>query len=85
MKYVAVIDTDDFEDFGFFEDGNGKYLHAIDEGSVDGEWICLYFKEAPKPMEISLHGEHGYRDTTTTKYIKEGYNQALRDCEVLEE
>ena len=42
-------------------------------------------KKAPKPMEISLHGEFGYRDTTTTKHIKEGYNQALRDCGVLEE
>lgn len=40
---------------------------------------------APEPMEISLHGEYGYKDTTTTKYIKEGYNQALRDCGVSKE
>ena len=46
MKYIAVIDTDDFEDFEFFEDGNGVYLHAIDAGSVNGEWIALYFTEA---------------------------------------
>ena len=45
MKYKAIIETDEFEDFGFFEDGNGKYLHAIDTGSVNGEWIALYFTE----------------------------------------
>lgn len=42
-------------------------------------------KKAPEPMEISLHGEYGYKDTTTIKYIKEGYNQALRDCGISEE
>jgi len=41
-------------------------------------------KKAPEPMRISLHGEHGYRDTNTTKHIKEGYNQALKDCKILE-
>lgn len=40
---------------------------------------------APEPMKISICGELGYKDTTTTKHIKEGYNQALRDCGVLED
>lgn len=44
MKYTAVLDTDDFKDFEFFEDGNGKYLHAIDAGAINGEWIYLPFK-----------------------------------------
>lgn len=45
MKYKTIIETDDFEDFEFFEDGNGKYIHGIDAGSVNGEWIALYFIE----------------------------------------
>lgn len=44
MKYVAVLDTDDYEDFDFFEDGNGEYLRVIDAGAVNGEWIYLPFK-----------------------------------------
>lgn len=42
MKYIAIIETDDFEDFEFFEDGNGKYIHGIDAGAIDNEWIPLY-------------------------------------------
>ena len=45
MKYEVVIETDDYEDFEFFEDGNGKYIHGIDAGAVNNEWIALYFKE----------------------------------------
>ena len=45
MKYEAVIETDDYEDFEFFEDGNGKYIHGIDAGAVNNEWIALYFTE----------------------------------------
>ena len=48
MKYIAVLDTDEFEDFNFFEDGKEKYLHAIDANSVNGEWIYLPFK----PLEL---------------------------------
>ena len=44
MKYIAVLDTDDFEDFDFFEDGKEKYLHAIDATSENGEWIYLPFR-----------------------------------------
>jgi len=40
---------------------------------------------APEPMEIILDERHGYRDTPTIKHIKQGYNQALRDCGVLED
>ena len=45
MKYRAVIETDGYEDFEFFEDGNGKYIHGIDAGSQNNEWIALYFTE----------------------------------------
>lgn len=44
MKYKAIIETDDFEDFEFFEDKNGKYLHAVDANATNGEWIYLPFK-----------------------------------------
>lgn len=45
MRYKAIIETDDFDDFEFFEDGNGKYIHGIDAGAVNNEWIALYFTE----------------------------------------
>ena len=45
MKYKAIIDADDFEDFEFFEDGNGKYICGIDAGAVNNEWIAVYFTE----------------------------------------
>lgn len=45
MKYKAVIETDEYEDFEFFEDGNGKYIRGIDAGSQNNEWIALYFTE----------------------------------------
>lgn len=45
MKYNAIIETDDFKDFKFFEDGYGKYIHGIDAGAVNNEWIALYFTE----------------------------------------
>jgi hypothetical protein len=47
MKYTAVIDTDDFKDFKFFEDGIGKYLICKDAGIIaNNGWIPLYFAEA---------------------------------------
>ena len=45
MKYIAIIDTDDYKDFEFFEDGNGKYLVTKDASAKNDEWIPLYFKE----------------------------------------
>ena len=45
MKYKAIIETDDFEDFQFFEDSCGKYIRGIDGGAVSNEWIPLYFTE----------------------------------------
>ena len=45
MKYKAIIETDEFEDFEFYEDGNGKYIQGIDAGAVNSEWIALYFTE----------------------------------------
>lgn len=46
MKYIATIDTDEFKDFEFFEDADGKYLVARDAGAESDEWIALHFKEA---------------------------------------
>jgi len=54
MKYEAVIETDDFRDFEFFEDGYGKYLHGIDAGSVNGEWIALYFTEYKQELSRDM-------------------------------
>ena len=45
MKYKTIIETDDYKNFEFFEDGNGKYIHGIDAGAVNNEWIALYFTE----------------------------------------
>lgn len=44
MKYIAILDTDEYEDFDFFKDENGEYLRALDAGAVNGEWIYLPFK-----------------------------------------
>lgn len=80
MKYVAIIDSDDelledaiksLKDTLFLGDEHAMYCFEITS-----------IKKSPKPMEIILHPIDGYKDTTTTKYIKEGYNQALRDCGV---
>ena len=55
MKYIAVLDTDEIEDFAFFEDGKEKYLHGIDANSVNGEWIYLPFKPLEQePRWISV-------------------------------
>jgi hypothetical protein len=35
MKYKAIIETDEIDDFEFFEDGNGKYIHGIDAGAIN--------------------------------------------------
>lgn len=73
MKYIAIIETDDFEDFEFFEDGNGKYLHAIDAGSVNGEWIPLYFIECEQdPILDKPHIKGDYYD---------GFRNRLRTAE----
>ena len=52
MKYKAIIDTNKIKNFKFFEDGNGKYLVAMDDGATAGEWIPLYFKEVEKESAI---------------------------------
>ena len=43
MKYIAIIDTDEFKDFKFFEDADGKYLVAKDANAKSEEWIPLHF------------------------------------------
>ncbi len=75
MKYIAVIDTDDYENFKFFEDASGKYLAVKDANAKDGEWMVLPFKEAPKHRVIEKYSTP----------IELGYNLALTDCGVLEE
>ena len=51
MKYVAVINTDDYKNFKFFEDADGKYLVARDAGAESDEWIVLHFTEAEAESE----------------------------------
>ena len=82
MKYVAIFNSEKglseeaveaLKDTMFLGDENTPYCMEL-----------VSIVEAPTPMEISLCGEYGYKDTQTTKHIKEGYNQALRDCGVSE-
>jgi hypothetical protein len=50
MKYKAIIETDDIENFEFFEDGIGKYMVAKDANACadNSGWMPLYFKEVEK-------------------------------------
>lgn len=57
MKYKAIIETDDYKDFKFFEDGNGKYIHGIDAGAENNEWIVLYFKECKQDTLDKIRAE----------------------------
>jgi hypothetical protein len=83
MKYIAILDSD----YELSEESIKELKNTVFVGNEQTPYCfdITSIKEATKPMEISLHGEYGYKDTTTTKYIKEGYNQALRDCGVVEE
>ena len=45
MKYIAIIDTDDYKDFKFFEDAEGKYLIVKDANAKCEEWINLHFTQ----------------------------------------
>ena len=51
MKYKAIIDTDEFKDFEFFEDGIGKYVVGKDAGATQDGWIPLYFTEVKEESE----------------------------------
>ena len=62
MKYKTIIETDDFKNFEFFEDGNGKYIHGIDAGAVNNEWIALYFTECEQEPKTVLYSGDGYAD-----------------------
>lgn len=44
MKYIAILDTDEFKDFKFFEDADGKYLAVKDAGAKSDEWLPLHFE-----------------------------------------
>jgi hypothetical protein len=68
MKYKTIIETDDYKNFEFFEDGNGKYIHGIDAGAVNNEWIALYFTECEQEIKTGhwilqpSNKEQGERD-----------------------
>ena len=71
MKYNAIIETDDFEDFEFFEDGCGKYIRGIDAGSVNGEWIALYFTECKQESVLDkIRAEIQHLSRADSKYDK---------------
>ena len=77
-KLIIVAET--LED----ENNGTVYVKLTSDSQSHMTMLIENCKKAPKPMEIILHPIDGYKDTTTTKYIKEGYNQALRDCGVIE-
>ncbi len=52
MKYVAIIDTDEYKNFKFFEDGCGEYLVARDENAQFNEWVRLPFVKAETVLNI---------------------------------
>lgn len=53
MRIKAIIETDDFEDFKLFEDGNGKYMVGKDAGATaSDEWIPLYFTECEQESTL---------------------------------
>ena len=79
MKYKAIIETDDFEDFEFFEDGNGKYIRGIDAGAVNNEWIVVYFTEC-KQESILDKVRAEIADLDDTEYDYEGYYKAVTDA-----
>lgn len=55
MKYKAVIETDNYKDFKFFEDGIGKYMICKDAGvTASNGWIPLYFTEAESEENIEI-------------------------------
>lgn len=51
-KYVAIIDTDEYKNFKFFEDGCGEYLVARDENAQSNEWVRLPFVKAETVLNI---------------------------------
>ncbi len=66
------------------DENNGTvYVKLTSDSQSHMTMLIENCRKAPSPMEISLHGEYGYKDTTTTKMIKNGYNQALRECGVV--
>ena len=75
MKYKAIIETDDFEDFEFYEDGNGKYMVAYDAtGAANGGWIPLHFIECENELDKSGNYE---------KDLNELKEQILKDDNTL--
>ena len=76
MKYIAVLDTDDYKDFKFFEDSIGKYMVGKDANATANGWIPLFFTECEQePILDKIRAE-----------IEEEYNRlsATRADETLE-
>ena len=51
MKYKTIVDTEEFKDFKFFEDGIGKYMIGKDAGAAQDGWMPLYFTEVKEEHE----------------------------------
>ena len=45
MKYKAIIETDEFKDFEFYEDADGKYLAVKDKNAKYEDFMALHFTE----------------------------------------
>jgi hypothetical protein len=79
MKYIAVLDTDDFKDFEFFEDGNGKYLHAIDASAINGEWIYLPFKPLVEQEQQTFKWCTDCKEYDQEKHCCYRFSKVIRD------
>ncbi len=74
MRYMAIIETDDFEDFEFFEDGIGKYMVGKDAGAAAiGGWIPLYFKECEKEPD-KIRTDTSSADGAREDFVHDVYN-----------
>lgn len=86
MKYKAIIDTDDYKDFEFFEDGNGKYLIGIDAGASGCSWMPLYFTECQEPVLDKVRAEISevWHTKPRNKYEEGLKDQALKVMQIID-
>lgn len=84
MKYKAIIETNNYKDFEFFEDASGKYMVGKDAGAATSdEWIPLYFTKCEQESvldkiraEIIDTGAYEQEVRGKTEFLK-GINYCL--------
>ncbi len=72
MKYVSIIDSDELSEDALKE--LTTELRFISEQSIVYTFKITSIKETPEPVGDHIIG-----------FFKEGYNQALEDCGVIED